>query len=253
MPYRGRPLEDSGHPSESKSGAQAVERAMAVLDCFATDATHATHATHAAGATRGRRTLSEVAATTGLPLSTTHRIMSALTRGGFLERDGDDAYRIGAHLRDLVAGHTRLTEAAAPHLHALATGIKRTVSFGVADGGTLRVLHRARAASNHDDPGHTDLPLERSQMGRVLLAFHPSGLAVLRVLGPVSRRRLADDLERIRRRGFAFDEQTGELAVPVGATVAIAVLRATPQIIPPMQHFAGRIFHDVETELAANT
>ena len=206
---------------------------MAVLDCFAGSA---------------HQSLTQVAAQTGLPLSTTHRIMSALTRGGFLEREGDDAYRVGPNLKSLVPEYTRLTEIVAPHLHALAIGLKRTVTFGIQDGGKVLALHRARVEGEGGTQGNGP-SLEDSAIGRVLLAFDPSGLAALSALAPTgtTRRKLAEDLDRIRRRGFAQNEH--ELAVPVGTSAAIGVQNATTEMIPALKYFADRIFHDVESLL----
>ncbi|AHH19388.1 putative transcriptional regulator, IclR family [Nocardia nova SH22a] len=65
---------DSGSvPEPTRAGAQSIDRALAVLDCFA--------ATSGLSVTAAAQRL-------GLPVSTTHRIVQSLVRGGLLEREG---------------------------------------------------------------------------------------------------------------------------------------------------------------------
>ena len=57
--------------SQSRSGSRAVERAVAVLGCFDDGA--------------AELTVSSLAARTGLPVSSAHRIAQPLVRGGLLK------------------------------------------------------------------------------------------------------------------------------------------------------------------------
>ena len=94
-----------------------VQRAMSVLGAFT-------------GSTRAL-SLSEIAAKTNLPVSTTHRVVKELQRGGFLVRTPDKLYHVGTKLW-LIAMQApindQLREAALPALAKLheATGEELT-------------------------------------------------------------------------------------------------------------------------------
>jgi DNA-binding IclR family transcriptional regulator len=243
--------------SEARSGSRAIERALAVLDCFA-------------GQTE--LTLSEVAAQTGLPVSTTYRIMQALLRGRFLEREETDVYRIGGRISELLPRRT-LVDEVAPHLYALAAGIKITVSFGVLDDTALSVLLSARPPVRYcaaQVPGERE-PLHATAMGKTLMAFHPGGFDLMsRRLGELtaytsrthtSRSTLLAELGEVRRSGFAVaDEERAEgvrgVAVPVfgpdRCPVGSIGVQARPErlsdelvrsLVPAMRHFANEVTH----------
>lgn len=238
---------------EVRSGSRAIERAIAVLDCFC-------------GPTG--LTLTEVASRTGLPVSTTHRIMQALMRGGLLDRDGVDAYRIGRHVADLLP-RRHVVDEVAPQLYALAAGIKITVSFGVPEGTEVTTLIRARPPVRYcaDQIPADREPLHASAMGKTMLAFDPACLA--RLFGQsdpltnyttktrISQPDLLEDLRRVRRLGFALSdgertEGVRAVAVPVfgqGRRLvgAIGVQARSVRmnddlvrsLVPAMRHFAA--------------
>jgi DNA-binding IclR family transcriptional regulator len=203
-----------------RRGAQAVERAIGVIDCFGTD--------------EPELSLRELARRAGLPVSTTHRITQALVRGGLLERSGRDRYRVGQRLAALAGPVlSRLgVDEAAPSLHKLAEGLRLTASVGVPGEGELltvfsvrpsRDFHAAQVPSPHE-------PLHASAMGKAVLAFTPGDTrATVDRLGPLhpftghthtSPAALVADLDQVRRRGFAVsDSERTEgvrgLAVPL--------------------------------------
>jgi DNA-binding IclR family transcriptional regulator len=199
-----------------RTGSQSIERAMSVLDCFVG---------------RTALTLTQVADRTGLPVSTTHRIMQALLRGGFLDREAEDAYRIGRHVAELVP-RQRLLDEVAPHLYALAAGIKITVCFGVPEDAAVSTLLRARPPVRTcaaQVPADRE-PLHASAMGKTFLAFDPACLASFLdrsdpLTNYTSRTRtsegdLLEDVRRTRRLGYALsDEERTDgvraVAVPV--------------------------------------
>lgn len=190
-----------------RTGAQAVERAIRVMDCFAND--------------RPELSLSELARHAGLPVSTTHRITQALVRGGFLERSGRDRYRIGQRLATMAAPVlTRLgVDQAAPYLYKLAEALKLTASLGVpADGELLTVLSaRPTGDSCQLQVPSPREPVHASAMGKAVLAFASNGpRATVGQLGPLDRLThrtttspsiLIADLHAIRWRGFAISDE----------------------------------------------
>jgi DNA-binding IclR family transcriptional regulator len=190
-----------------RTGAQAVERAIQVMDCFAND--------------EPELSLSDVARHTGLPVSTTHRITQALVRGGLLERSGRDRYRMGQRLASMAAPVlTRLgVDQAAPYLYKLAEGLKLTASLGVPHGGELLTVISARPTGDSCQiqvPSSHE-PLHASAMGKAVLAFASNGpQATVGQLGRLDRftRRtntspamLIADLADVRRRGFAISDE----------------------------------------------
>lgn len=224
-----------------RSGSQAVERAIAVLACFDGGDTELG--------------LGSLAARTGLPVSTAHRIAQALVRGRMLERvPGRDGYRVGPGLFSLaVPPLMRLgVDHWAPDLYALAAEIDLTASLGVARGGEVLSVFSARPPSGGCDG---QIPpagegIDDSVMGRAILAFGPA-----RPRSPA----LSAELELVRRRGYAVELRNERssilaLAVPVFGTDrrpwgAVGVQgghrrltdRAVGDVVPAMQRSAARI------------
>jgi DNA-binding IclR family transcriptional regulator len=246
-----------GQEVAGRSGAQAVERAIKVIDCF--------------GDGDLELTLSETARQAELPVSTTYRIIQALVRGGLLERQTRDRYRVGTGLAALARpASARLgVDEAAPHLYALAAGIKLTVSLGIAHDHEILTVLSARPPvrwCTHQIPDPRE-PLHATAMGKTVMAFVPEGPRVaaerLGALDPFTGRThtsptdLLADLDEVRRRGFAVsDEERTDgvraVAVPVFAAghkmvgamgVQALSKRLTDElirdIVPALWHFAG--------------
>ncbi len=76
--------------AEPVPGAQAVERASLVFLAIAEDGV---------GGTRAR----DVAKACDLPLSTTHRLIAALTRAGLVDRRADGTLAVSQRVRRAVA------------------------------------------------------------------------------------------------------------------------------------------------------
>ncbi|MEV0335249.1 IclR family transcriptional regulator [Nocardia sp. NPDC050717] len=184
-----------------RSGAQAVDRAVHVLNCF-----------HGGDP---ELSLSELAQRSGLPVSTTFRLAQALVRGRLLEQDpATDRYRIGHGLACLARpALSRLgLDSAAPHLYALAAGIKITVSLSVPDAREALTVFQARPPVFfcHNQIPQERRPLEASAVGHALLAHTAT----------TTERGNGELFDAVRRRGFAVeeieaDEPIRAIAVPV--------------------------------------
>ena len=153
---------------EARTGAQAVERAIAIISCFDPDVDDLG--------------LGEIAQRSGLRASTAHRIVRALVRGGFLAQDGrTERYHLGARLA--VLGQTAMAryglDLALPDLEHLARATGEAASLGVRSGGDVVVVLRAESAEplRFDRPHGSRVPLHASAMGKALLAFGPTDLA----------------------------------------------------------------------------
>jgi IclR family acetate operon transcriptional repressor len=153
-----------GH--EARPGTQAVERAIAILECF-----------------RGEQSalgITEIARAVGLNISTAHRLMRALVAAGFMEQDPvTERYRLGIEIA--VLGQRALEQAgyhlAKPVLVQLAEATGESVSLGVRRNAEVVVIERAASSQplRFDHPAGAEIQLHASGMGKVLLAF--SGLA----------------------------------------------------------------------------
>ncbi|MFE3317668.1 IclR family transcriptional regulator [Nocardia sp. NPDC059195] len=204
-----------------RSGAQAVDRAVFVLNCF-----------------QGgdpELSLSELAQRAGFPVSTTFRLAQALVRGRLLEQDpATDRYRIGHGLACLARPTlSRLgLDAAAPHLYALAAGIKITVSLSVPDADEALTLFQARPPIHfcHNQIPQERRPLRASAVGHALLAHTTAAYGAL--------------FDTVRRRGFAVEEIDSE--EPIRA-IAVPVLGPDKQVWGALgvQARAVRLDHDL--------
>ncbi|WP_433716291.1 IclR family transcriptional regulator [Nocardia sp. CA-084685] len=229
---------------QPRSGAQAVDRAIHVLNCFEGD--------------DPELSVSELAHRAGLPVSTTYRLAQALVRGRLLEQDpATDRYRIGHGLASLARpALSRLgIDAAAPHLYALAAGIKITVSLSVADDRDAVSVFQARPPVYFcpNQLPQARQSLRSSAVGQALLAFAPVFEGVERRPTPLV------DLDRVRRTGFAVEiiereDPVRSVAVPVlgpdrqvwgalGVQARSARLNEelVRGIVPAMRQIAGRI------------
>ncbi|MFJ4654153.1 IclR family transcriptional regulator [Nocardia sp. NPDC088792] len=212
---------------EPRSGARAVDRAIAVLTCFEGD--------------DPELTLSELAQLADLPLSTTHRLAQALLRGRLLEQDpATDRYRVGHTLASLARpALTRLgLDSAAPHLFALAAGIRITVSVSMVEHRDAVTVFQARPPVSFC---HHQVPRARQS-----LRSSAAGQALLNQDG-------------VRRTGFASeliptDDPIRAVAVPIlgrdrRVRGALAVQARSARlddellrsVVPAMRIAAGRI------------
>ena len=156
----------------------------------------------------------ELAETTGLPKSTTSRLVGALVRQGLLQRDGDrGSLRPGPVL--LRFAHRGVDDAdlvalAAGTLRQLAGASGETINLAVAT--PHGVEHLAQRDSRHFLGGTNwvgrGVPFHCTANGKVLLAFGAASLpeGELERLTPrtiVERKRLEGELQAVRSRGYA--------------------------------------------------
>jgi IclR family transcriptional regulator, acetate operon repressor len=170
----------------AESGTQAIDRAAALL----------------VGVVESQRPLGvgELAAQSGLPKSTTSRLVGALERRGLVQRGGDRRVAPGPVLlrfahRD--AGD-RLAELAAPALRVLAEISGETINLGVPT--PLGVEHLAQEDSRHFVGGTNwvgrRVPYELTANGKVLRAFGAERPASGRAIRARGYAVAIDELER---------------------------------------------------------
>lgn len=162
---------------------------------------------------------------TGLAPSTTHRLLGFLVKADLVEHAGPKAYRLGPELfrmGALVQQKFELHKLARPLLHELWTHWQETCSFCLYKPATRTATVIETLRTPHPlqfvlEP-HSEISLGWGSMGQAILAFLPDQeievVMALERRGPISgkslptRRAIRQDLERIRRRGYAVYEDT---------------------------------------------
>jgi DNA-binding IclR family transcriptional regulator len=201
--------------------ASMVERMTAIMDAF-DDPTLAL-------------TLEEIVARTGLPRSTTHRILDQLAQLGWVVRS-DRGYCLGPRALGLGRrggdDEAQLRHAAAPHLHELQVRTGLVVHFSVLDGADIVYLDKlgGRGAASVPSRVGERAPAHSTAGGKAILALLPPGEVEQLLRGRLPRRTpqtiadpttLRHELHRIRqRRGLAFEQ--GESAPGVACVAAAA-------------------------------
>ena len=224
-----------------RTGAQAIERAIAVLACFVGD-----------DAMLG---VSEIARRVELGPSTVHRIVRALCVGGLLAQDTrTDQYHLGpmAAALGLLASERLGLTLAQPELERLAQATGESVNLGVRRGDEVLVILRIpspHALRFEQAPG-SHVPIHTSAMGKALLAFSEhapvdavselSALARLTDKTITRRDALVAELELARARGYAENNEERDvgaraIGVPVldrsgTARAAISVQAPTARL-----------------------
>ena len=157
----------SGNARES--GRSTIDRLLSLLDVF----------------DGGDLTLAEVSERSGLPLTTTHRMLAALEQWGGVEREVESGgYRVGMRLWELgtrATGPSRLRELALPIMQDLYESTHQNVQLAVLDHGTALVIERLtgrRAVRTATEVGGR-LPLHATGVGKALLASSPATLHAL--------------------------------------------------------------------------
>lgn len=154
-------LAPPGKINRDKDGVAAVGRALALVAAF--------------DERSPRLTLAELAKRTGFYKSTILRLSVSLERAGFLVRDPDGAFRVGAaalKAGQLYQAAFKLGDVALPLLRKLAAETGETASLYVREGDMRVCLHRVesvqmvRAIVREGDRR----PLDRGAAGKALLA-----------------------------------------------------------------------------------
>ncbi|MFB8777230.1 IclR family transcriptional regulator [Streptomyces broussonetiae] len=214
----------------------APDRLLAVLDAFDHD--------HPA------LTLTDISRRAGLPLTTAHRLVGALTAWGALERDPSGVYHVGLRLWEVSALAPRglaLRQAALPFLEDLYEATHENVQLAVRDGAEVVYIEwiSGRSAVGVRIRVGARWPLHATGVGLALLAHTDPEFQAAYCTGPLPaftahtvtdpallRRMLAE----VRRTGCAVSvrqitDDALSVAAPVrgaGGAVAAAVSVVVP-------------------------
>ena len=256
MPTSSASTTDSAK-SSAGGGVQSLERAFDLLERMAD-----------AGGEVG---LSELSASSGLPLPTIHRLMRTLVACGYVRQQPNRRYALGPRLIRLGESASRLLGTwARPYLAELVEATGETANMALLDGD--EVVYVAQVPSKHSmrmftEVGRRVLP-HSTGVGKALLAqLSPQDTRALlgRTGMPAATERTITDpdaflaeLDRVRERGYAVDDSEQEVGVrclavsvpdsPTAAAISVSgpagrvTEAATDKFVP--------VLHDVARQLA---
>ncbi|MCT1801281.1 IclR family transcriptional regulator [Kocuria carniphila] len=197
---------------KSGGGVQSVERVFDLLNIIT--------------ATGGESSLSELANKAELPLPTIHRLLRTLVPLGYVRQLPNRSYALGPGLIRL--GYTaslQLGTYAQPVLQQLVQELGESANMAVLDG--RMVVYVGQAQSQHSMRMFTEVgrraPLHNTGVGKAILATLPEQqvVSIVHSMGmttptPKSLGTVGDllaDLEKIRERGYAIDDEEQEIGV----------------------------------------
>lgn len=246
---------------------QGLDRVVAILDLL--------------GASDNSLSLAEICQRMELRKSTAHRALMALERTGLIERAPANRYRLGLKLYDMgsrAIEQVDLRVGARPHLRKLALRVGETVHLGVLHKTRVVYLDKVEPINRRvclSSRTGTSNPVYCTSMGKAMLAFLPFEEAE-RVIAAVkfqtfttktidSCEELRGSLERIRRRGYAIDDEELEVGTRcVGAPIvdeagraiaAVSISGATSRLaahcVPGTAEHVLRCAQEISTALAA--
>ncbi|MGW9585353.1 IclR family transcriptional regulator [Microbacterium sp. NPDC055455] len=215
-------------------GEGVLERTLRVLDCFTDDEPAVTAAV--------------LAARTGLPSSTLHRLLATLVAEGLLTRGPGHTYAIGPRLwelGELSPLSLRLRETALPHMVRLYEATGENVHLAVLDGATpetTSALYVGRLTGRQSIPTLSRMggrgPLHTTGVGKALLATRDEAWLQQYFRAPLVRETvnsitteagLRADIARTRALGYATTREEMTLG-------NVSVAAALPRVegLPPI-------------------
>ncbi|MCX6452465.1 MAG: IclR family transcriptional regulator [Actinobacteria bacterium] len=215
----------------SPTGAQAIDRAGALLVSILDSGTASDRPPHVA----------TLARTHDLPKSTTSRLLSALERQGLIQRDRDGAFHPGPVITRYARsgqGESALATELRPILQHLALESGETVNLAIAGAQYVDLIDQidGRYLLGARNWVGTPVPYHASALGKIFMAFGVTEIPVGRLekrtpLTITSHESLSAELAQVRTRGFAtivdeLEEGLTAIALPLfdGAHRVIAAI-----------------------------
>ena len=204
-----------------RDSVQSLERAFDLLEALASG---------------GELGVTELAHRTGLVPSTAHRLLHTLTKRGYVTQSRETGrYLLGYKVVEVASGLEqrlgRLRAVARAHLEDVQRETGETVNLVVLDGDRVVYVDQvegSRSVRMFTRVG-TTVPAHTTGSGKAIMAFGPpeavtslyEGREPLERLTPrtlVTLDELTADLRRVRRRGYAIDNEEHEAGVGCVAT-----------------------------------
>jgi IclR family transcriptional regulator, KDG regulon repressor len=235
-----------------RDSVQSLERAFDLLEALA------------AGGELG---VTELANRTGLVPSTAHRLLHTLTKRGYVTQSPESGrYLLGYKVVEVASGlehrRERLRAVARPHLEGIQRATGETVNLVVLEADRVVYIDQVEGSRNvrmFTTVG-TSVLAHTTGSGKAIMAFGPAEAAAAlygdRELERLTKRTLStlaaleDDFKRIRRRGYALDNEEHEEGV---GCVAAPVFDHTgrPCAAISVSGPTARILHEHSSELGA--
>jgi IclR family acetate operon transcriptional repressor len=248
-------------PDPRDGGVQSVDRALSIIETLAED-------------DEGYR-LSDLAVRTGLSTSTVHRLLATLEKRRFVQFDRDESkWHVGAQSFSVGATFARrrnFTAQAMPYLRKLRDQTRETANLAVVDDESIIVLTRieSREIMRSLTKVGGRVAMVASGVGKAVLATYADedvnaiicrqGMPRLTEKSIVRPGELFKELEAIRRRGYAVDNEEARMGLRCIAAVvyndcseplaAISVSGMTSRITDERLPVLGCIVRQVAAEL----
>jgi DNA-binding IclR family transcriptional regulator len=206
---------------EDRQGVQVIRRGLRILDRLAES--------------KGGLGIIKLAEMSELPPSTVHRVLQTFLEEGYIAQDESKRYTLGLKILSLARGFLNnldLRRVAEPYLRELRDRTGETAHLVVRDGDAVLCLENVESSSNMRVTlpvgGHN--PLYCTAVGKVFLVdFTDQELSSFLAKAPVkeytaktltSLAGLKKEVARVRRQGYAVDDEEYEVGVRcIGAAV----------------------------------
>jgi len=198
-------------------------------------------------------TLTDLTRSVALPKATVYRILSTLEKRGYLDRSPGNAYRLAAKMFDLQRQDSleqTLNRVAQPVIERLVESYKETVNLGVLNAGEVVVINTLesplgiRMASKIGNRRY----LHTTALGKCFLAglsdkdiarmIRVKGLPRLTENTITTKTGLMAEIERVRKAGYAIDDQENELD---GRCIGAPVIDAEARVLAAVS-ISGPVF-----------
>jgi DNA-binding IclR family transcriptional regulator len=244
---------------------QSLDRAVAVLDLL--------------GESEGPLGLADVCERMALHKSTAHRALMVLERCGLIERTPENRFRLGLKLYELGSRAVEQIDLRArvhPWFRRLSVQVGETVHLGVLQKTSVVYLDKVEPNNRRvwlASRIGTSNPVYCTAMGKAMLAFLPEDAAA-EIIGKIRFTRfthrtlmtpeaLMRSLDRVRRRGYAIDDEEvedgvrcigapilGESGHPMAAvSVSGPTSRITQQSVPGIAEHLMRCCREISASL----
>ena len=208
--------------SDSKSSIQVIDRMMTLLDLLAGHTQPAS--------------LKLLAQQAGLHPSSAHRILNVMVGKGLVDKLDGGAYRLGLKLLELgnlVRARLDIRREALPYMQALHQDVGETVNLSLRHGDEMVYVERTASGQSMMRVVQlvgTRAPLHITAVGKVFLAdagdeaaldyAKRTGLPAYTEHTITEPNALCEALAKIRKNGFAFDNEEAEIGVAcIGAGI----------------------------------
>lgn len=218
-----------------KTTSQTVLRALTLLEAVA----------------EGTGSLEVLSAAAGFSRSTTHRLLSTLTRAGYLRHEPRAGYLLGPRLIELgfkAHGQLHLPSLARPHLTWLAQLSQETVHLGVLDGTDVVYLDKVEGTRGLQMASHIGghAPAQATALGKAILSALPEKEWLAHFIPNLQRtpktitdpQRFQQEIACVAARGYALDLEENEpgircIAAPIrdGSGRGVAAVSISSAVI----------------------